>query len=150
MLEWLFSRVAQSLLQVGTGYAASILIRNDLDVWLLVPAVIVILLNVLVTLPWWMKPAVAGRAYRTRLLCYVPVTDDWHVQLMTELGFTANELSRYRTDRNSYLCVPILGEHAKVVAILSFDSKYPDTFNSDRIAWIEYMAPYFSTAIGGE
>jgi hypothetical protein len=210
LLEWLFSRVAQPLLQVGTGYAASILIRNELYWWLLAPAAIVVLLSVFVNLPWWTKPAtvsvllrmvrdvirappdddvrvaifrptlfrrnlvevvmataggeyqrkdrarmkvsqgVAGRVYRTRQLCYVPITGDWHVQLMTEFGFTSKELSEFRSDRKSYLCVPILREHDKVVAVLSFDSKYPDTFNTDRIAWIEYMAPYFSVAVGGE
>jgi GAF domain len=210
VVEWLFSRVAQPLLQIGTGYAASILIRHELYIWLLVPAALVILVNVFGTLPWWTNPTtvsvllrvireivrassdddmrvaifrptlfrrslvevaistaggeyqrktrvrmkvsqgVAGRAYRTKQLCYVPVTGDWHVQLMTEFGFTPQELSGFRSDRKSYLCIPILAEHEKVVAVLSFDSKYPDTFNTDRIAWIEYMAPYFSVAIRGE
>jgi hypothetical protein len=210
VLEWLFSRVAQPLLQVGTGYAASILIRNELYWWLLAPAAIVVLLSVLVTFPWWTKPAavsvllrivreilrlptdhdvrcaifqptlfrkhlvevvmltekgqqrrgdrawmkvsqgVAGRAYRTSNLCFVPIIGDWRVHLMTEFGFTSQELSRFSNDRKSYLCIPILGEHGKVRAILSFDSKQPDTFYPQHITYIESMAPYFSLAIKGE
>jgi putative methionine-R-sulfoxide reductase with GAF domain len=201
--------VAQPLLQVETGYAASILLRNDLYLWLLVPAIIVILLNVLVTLPWWTKPTtvsvllrivrdvirppadddvrctifrpmlfrrslvevvmataageqkrknrtrmkisqgVAGRAYRTGQLCFVPITRNGYNQFMIEFGFTNRELSKFQSDRKSYLCIPIFGEHRKVIAILSFDSKHPDTFTSDRIGWMEYMAPYFSVAIRG-
>jgi hypothetical protein len=210
VLEWLFSRVAHPLFQVGAGYAASILIRNDLYLWLIAPAAVVILLNFFGTLPWWTKPAgvsvllrvvrdmigrsadedircalfrptlfgralvevviateageqqrkhrvrmkvsqgVAGRAYRTSQLCFVPITGDWRTQLMTEFGFTEKELSGFQSDRRSYLCVPILGEHGKVRAILSLDSKTPDAFNSECIEWIEFMAPYFSSVIDGE
>jgi GAF domain len=210
VLEWLFSRVAHPLFQVGAGYAASILIRNELYLWLFAPAVIVVLLNVLVTLPWWTKPAaatvllrvvretlslprdhdvrcaifrptlfgkhlvevvmvtqtgeqrrrarawmkvsqgVAGRVYRTSAQCLVPITGDWRTHLMTEFGFTSQELSRFNDDRKSYLCVPILGDHGKVKAVLSFDSKEPDTFYPQHLTYIESMAPYFSLAIKGE
>jgi putative methionine-R-sulfoxide reductase with GAF domain len=92
----------------------------------------------------------AGRAYRTGQLCYAPITEDWRTQLMTEFGFTDKDLSRFQSDRKSYLCVPIFGEHARVMAVLSFDSKHADTFNTDRIARIEFLAPYFSAAIDGE
>lgn len=92
----------------------------------------------------------AGRAYRTGQLCYVPITGDWRTQLMTEFGFTDREISKFRSDRKSYLCVPILGEHDKVLAVLSFDSKYPDSFTPDRVERIDYMASYFSAAISGE
>jgi hypothetical protein len=202
--------VAHPLFQVGAGYAASILIRNDFYIWLIVTAAFVVLLNLLVTIPWWMNPwrvrillrmirevvgarpeedvrcalfrptlfgkslievlmatedgehrrthrvwmkvsqGVAGRAYRTSQICYIPITGDWQNHLMTDFGFTSKELSRFRSDRKSYLCVPILGEHGKVRAILSFDSKYADTFTSDRILQIESLAPYFSAAISGE
>lgn len=210
MLEWIFTRVVQPGLPAALGYAASILIRNELYIWLLVPLGVLILLSWVATLPWWMRPGtlsillrlardsvgvaadedvrcaifrptlfkkslvevaiatesgeqqrkdrvkmkvsqgVAGRAYRTAKLCCVPITEDWDDQLMTELGFTARELARFRSDRKSYLCIPILGEHEKVLAVLSLDSKQPDTFNTDRIERIEYIATYISAAIGGE
>jgi hypothetical protein len=210
VLEWLFSRVAHPLLQVGTGYAASILIRNELYLWLIAPAIAVILLNFFVTLPWWTKPStvsvflrmlreiigaqpgedvrcaifrpslfckslvevvmvtvdgkqqrrrrvrmkvsqgVAGRAYRTKELCYVPITADWGSQLMTEFGFTDREILKFDPNRRSYLCIPILGEQRQVVAILSFDSKNADTFTPDNIQRVEFFAPYLSAAIGGD
>jgi len=100
----------------------------------------------------WMKVSqgVASRVYRTSFQCLVPITGDWRTHLITEFGFTSQELSRFSNDRKSYLCVPILGEHRKVKAILSFDSKQPDTFYPQHLTYIESMAPYFSLAIKGE
>jgi hypothetical protein len=57
ILEWLALHIAQPLFQIAVAYAGSIPIRNELYWWLAVPALIAVLAHLLVTLPWWTKPA---------------------------------------------------------------------------------------------
>jgi putative methionine-R-sulfoxide reductase with GAF domain len=86
---------------------------------------------------------VAGRCYRTRELCNIPIMDDFQKQHVRDLGFLPEEVQRFRQDRKSYVCVPMLSQSGDVLAILSFDSSEMDTFTRERVAQINGYVPLF-------
>ena len=94
---------------------------------------------------------VAGRAYRLRQTTYVPIIGDWKSQLMDNFGFSEREVNRFKSDRKSYLSIPILkrGEEQEVeaVAVVSFDSTSDGTFTDDVIVKIEWVAAYIVNII---
>lgn len=87
---------------------------------------------------------VAGRCYRTKDLCNVPIMKGYfEAQHVRDLGFMAEDAARFKQDRESYLCVPILNQSGDVSAILSFDSSQENTFSKDRIDHIyEYVSKF--------
>jgi hypothetical protein len=94
----------------------------------------------------------AGRAYRSKLTIYIPIqAGNWATRLMHDLGFTQQELSRFRPDRGSYLSVPVLkrtgGQAEEVVAVVSFDSNSNATFTPAMIEEIERTAAYIALVI---
>lgn len=87
---------------------------------------------------------VAGRCYRTKDLCNVPIMKGvFETQHVRDLGFMAEDAARFKQDRESYLCVPILNPSKDVIAILSFDSSQEDIFSKDRIGHIYEYVPKF-------
>lgn len=87
---------------------------------------------------------VAGRCYRIKQQCSVPiVAEDLKTLLVRDFGFTEREAKRFKQDRKSYLCVPILSPKAGVLAVLSLDSSKLDTFTAERIAKVEEQLSAF-------
>lgn len=86
---------------------------------------------------------VAGRCYRTKTLCNVPIMDDFRTQHVRDLGFTEEEAVQFKQDRKSYLCAPVTDQRGNIVAILSFDSSHIDTFAQDKINRINEYIPQF-------
>ena len=94
---------------------------------------------------------VAGIAYRTQKTSYIPIVGNWQEQMMRNLGFTEQEVRRFKPDRKSYLSIPILKrgrqQAVEVLAVASLDSNSDGTFTEKMITDIERVASYISDII---
>src|SRR6266404_2903131 len=89
---------------------------------------------------------VAGRSYVTEQIVAVTRVDDFS-HSMIDLGFAEDEASRFRNDRKTIVCYPVLnpkGDENRVTGVLWIVAKTPELFTPEQILRVESVLPLFS------
>jgi hypothetical protein len=82
---------------------------------------------------WPSRKGLVGKAFKLKKSFVENFANDqdYRVGMVTDYGYTTDEVQQHSTDRRSYFCHPLIDDHLRVLGIVYFDSvvtnKFPDT-----------------------
>ena len=73
---------------------------------------------------------IIGKAYQDKMSFVVNFANggEYSLKMVSDYGYTADEVRQRTTDRRSYFCHPLVDENNKVLGLVYFDSSTPNRF----------------------